>query len=158
MCRCCSCATIRGVRLTRRLQLAAHESRSTAAPTTTHMGMCSLCATQWLPTAASLACRCIMCADLCRNLRRPVAVVARHPTAWPHCRLLMWLSCVTAADVMYCTPLWHAQVVRRPVVVAGNSIGGFISASMAGDYPSLVEGLMLLNSAGQCAVWCLLAW
>ena len=40
------------------------------------------------------------------------------------------------------------QVVRRPVVVAGNSIGGFISASMAGDYPGLVEGLVLLNSAG----------
>ncbi|PRW33974.1 deoxyribodipyrimidine photolyase isoform A [Chlorella sorokiniana] len=41
------------------------------------------------------------------------------------------------------------QVVRRPVVVAGNSIGGFISASMAGDYPGLVEGLVLLNSAGK---------
>lgn len=34
------------------------------------------------------------------------------------------------------------------MVVAGNSIGGFISASMAGDYPGLVEGLVLLNSAG----------
>ena len=32
------------------------------------------------------------------------------------------------------------EVVRRPVVVAGNSIGGFISASLAADYPSLVKG------------------
>ncbi|KAL4425249.1 hypothetical protein ABPG75_009265 [Micractinium tetrahymenae] len=40
------------------------------------------------------------------------------------------------------------QVVRRPVMVAGNSIGGFISASMAADYPGLVAGLVLLNSAG----------
>lgn len=43
----------------------------------------------------------------------------------------------------------NVQVVRQPVVVAGNSIGGFISASMAGDYPGLVEGLVLLNSAGE---------
>lgn len=32
------------------------------------------------------------------------------------------------------------EVVQRPVVVAGNSIGGFISASLAADYPSLVKG------------------
>jgi hypothetical protein len=41
-----------------------------------------------------------------------------------------------------------SQVVRRPVVVAGNSIGGFISASLAADYPGAVQGLVLLNSAG----------
>ncbi|KAL4435621.1 hypothetical protein ABPG77_002584 [Micractinium sp. CCAP 211/92] len=41
------------------------------------------------------------------------------------------------------------QVVRRPVVLAGNSIGGFISASVAADYPGLVAGLVLLNSAGR---------
>lgn len=32
--------------------------------------------------------------------------------------------------------------------MAGNSIGGFISASMAADTPDLVSGLVLLNSAG----------
>ena len=32
------------------------------------------------------------------------------------------------------------EVVGRPVVIAGNSIGGFISASLAADYPSLVKG------------------
>ncbi|KAF6257981.1 Alpha/Beta hydrolase protein [Scenedesmus sp. NREL 46B-D3] len=39
-------------------------------------------------------------------------------------------------------------VVGSPAVLAGNSIGGFISASAAADYPSLVAGLALLNSAG----------
>ena len=41
------------------------------------------------------------------------------------------------------------NIVREPVLVAGNSIGGFISASMAADHPHLVKGLVLLNSAGR---------
>jgi pimeloyl-ACP methyl ester carboxylesterase len=41
-----------------------------------------------------------------------------------------------------------ARVVAKPSVVAGNSIGGFISASLAADYPGLVKGLVLINSAG----------
>ena len=32
------------------------------------------------------------------------------------------------------------EVVRRPVVAVGNSIGGYISASLAADYPVLVSG------------------
>lgn len=40
------------------------------------------------------------------------------------------------------------QVVRRPVILAGNSIGGFISTSAAADYPGFVDGLVLVNSAG----------
>lgn len=40
------------------------------------------------------------------------------------------------------------RVVRGPVVLVGNSIGGFISASVAADYPDLVAGLCLVNSAG----------
>lgn len=39
-------------------------------------------------------------------------------------------------------------MVGSPVIVAGNSIGGFISTSLAADYPQLVRGLVLLNSAG----------
>lgn len=32
------------------------------------------------------------------------------------------------------------QAVRRPVVAVGNSIGGFMSASLAADYPGLCQG------------------
>ena len=32
------------------------------------------------------------------------------------------------------------EVVRRPVLIVGNSIGGFMAASLAGDYPDLAEG------------------
>ena len=39
-------------------------------------------------------------------------------------------------------------VVKGPAVLVGNSIGGFISASVAADYPDLVTGLVLVNSAG----------
>jgi pimeloyl-ACP methyl ester carboxylesterase len=42
-------------------------------------------------------------------------------------------------------------VVQRPVVAAGNSIGGFVAASLAADYPGAVAGLALLNSAGRLA-------
>ncbi|KAG2497218.1 hypothetical protein HYH03_004807 [Edaphochlamys debaryana] len=59
------------------------------------------------------------------------------------------------ASVPYSQDLWRdflrdftLEVVRAPVVLAGNSIGGFISTSMAADYPGLVRGLVLLNSAG----------
>jgi pimeloyl-ACP methyl ester carboxylesterase len=43
------------------------------------------------------------------------------------------------------------QVVQAPVTVAGNSIGGFMAANLAADYPSLVNGLVLVNSAGPVA-------
>ena len=49
--------------------------------------------------------------------------------------------------VAYSQELWRdflrdfvVEVVRRPVVVAGNSIGGFIGASLAADHPTLVQG------------------
>lgn len=59
-------------------------------------------------------------------------------------------------SLQYGQDLWRdfladfiSQVVKRPVVLAGNSIGGYISASVAADYPGMVKGLVLLNSAGQ---------
>ncbi|GIL75483.1 hypothetical protein Vretimale_8119 [Volvox reticuliferus] len=59
------------------------------------------------------------------------------------------------AAMPYSQDLWRdflrdfiLQVVGDPVVVAGNSIGGFISTCLAADYPQLVRGLVLLNSAG----------
>jgi len=41
------------------------------------------------------------------------------------------------------------QVIKKPVFVAGNSIGGYVSAAFAADGGSdLCQGLMLLNTAG----------
>lgn len=34
----------------------------------------------------------------------------------------------------------------RPIVVAGNSLGGYLAAQMAARHPSLVKGLILLNA------------
>lgn len=58
--------------------------------------------------------------------------------------------------VSYSAELWRdflrdfvIEVVGRPVVVAGNSIGGYIGAALAADYPPLCAGLVLLNTAGQ---------
>ncbi|KAK9810106.1 hypothetical protein WJX72_004967 [[Myrmecia] bisecta] len=55
----------------------------------------------------------------------------------------------------YSQDLWRdflrdfvVDVVRRPVLVVGNSIGGYMAASLAGDCKPLVKGLVLLNSAG----------
>jgi pimeloyl-ACP methyl ester carboxylesterase len=49
--------------------------------------------------------------------------------------------------VSYSAELWRdflrdfvLGVVNRPVVLAGNSIGGYIGASLAADYPDLVSG------------------
>jgi pimeloyl-ACP methyl ester carboxylesterase len=53
------------------------------------------------------------------------------------------------SDFLYC---FARDVVKAPVVAVGNSIGGFMCASLAGDQPELVEGLVLLNSAGPIAV------
>lgn len=59
-------------------------------------------------------------------------------------------------SLQYGQDLWRdfladfiSEIVKRPVILAGNSIGGYISASVAADYPDLVNGLVLLNSAGQ---------
>ena len=59
-------------------------------------------------------------------------------------------------SMQYGQDLWRdfladfiSEIVGRPVVIAGNSIGGYISASVAADFPQLIKGLVLLNSAGQ---------
>ncbi|CAM6095775.1 unnamed protein product [Calypogeia fissa] len=41
------------------------------------------------------------------------------------------------------------EVVREPAVLAGNSIGGYTSSVVAGLWPSLVNAVVLLNSAGR---------
>lgn len=42
-----------------------------------------------------------------------------------------------------------ANVIREPVTLAGNSIGGYCCSTVAADFPHLVRGLVLLNSAGR---------
>lgn len=59
------------------------------------------------------------------------------------------------AKVDYSAELWRDQlydfiteVIQKPVVLAGNSLGGYASLCVAAQYPSSVAGLILLNSAG----------
>lgn len=40
------------------------------------------------------------------------------------------------------------QVLPGPAVVVGHSLGGMVAAQVAHDYPELVQGLVLVNSAG----------
>jgi pimeloyl-ACP methyl ester carboxylesterase len=59
-------------------------------------------------------------------------------------------------NIYYTANLWREQiqafiqeVIKTPVVLAGNSLGGYISLCVAAAYPELTAGLVLLNSAGQ---------
>lgn len=61
----------------------------------------------------------------------------------------------TKAEVQYSGDLWRDQlhefvteVVGRPVVLAGNSLGGFASLCVAAQRPESTAGLILLNPAG----------
>jgi pimeloyl-ACP methyl ester carboxylesterase len=40
------------------------------------------------------------------------------------------------------------QVINRPTVLAGNSIGGYACLTVGAEYPKSVAGIILLNSAG----------
>ncbi len=58
-------------------------------------------------------------------------------------------------DWQYSGDLWQAQlhdfiaeVIGRPVVLAGNSLGGYAALCVAANHPELTAGLVLLNSAG----------
>ncbi len=58
-------------------------------------------------------------------------------------------------DWEYSGDLWRDQlhefiqtVIGRPVVLAGNSLGGYASLCVAAAYPESVAGVILLNSAG----------
>jgi len=51
----------------------------------------------------------------------------------------LWTDCL--ADFI-------REVVKGPTAVAGNSIGGFMSAELASRHPELVTALVLVNSAG----------
>jgi pimeloyl-ACP methyl ester carboxylesterase len=58
-------------------------------------------------------------------------------------------------DVTYSGDLWRDQIqafiqthIQRPVVLVGNSLGGYASLCVAADHPESVAGVILLNSAG----------
>jgi pimeloyl-ACP methyl ester carboxylesterase len=58
-------------------------------------------------------------------------------------------------DISYSGTLWRDQlhdfiheVIQQPVVLAGNSLGGYASLWAATEYPTDAQGLILLNSAG----------
>lgn len=58
-------------------------------------------------------------------------------------------------DIVYSGDLWRDQlhdfmteVIRCPVVLAGNSLGGYASLCVAAQRPQSVAGLVLLNCAG----------
>jgi len=60
------------------------------------------------------------------------------------------------ALIDYSADVWRDQVadfvrevVGKPAVLAGNSVGGFTVLSTAAEYPDLVSGLVLLNASGQ---------
>ena len=59
------------------------------------------------------------------------------------------------ADTVYSGSLWRdqihdfiSQVIGEPVVLAGNSLGGYASLCVAAQRPESARGLILLNSAG----------
>ncbi|NEO53491.1 MAG: alpha/beta fold hydrolase [Okeania sp. SIO3B5] len=61
----------------------------------------------------------------------------------------------TKANWQYSGQLWREQlndfiteVIGKPVVLAGNSLGGYAALCVATQYPSSTAGLILLNSAG----------
>lgn len=58
-------------------------------------------------------------------------------------------------DIAYSGDLWRQQllafitdVIGRPTVLAGNSLGGYASLCVAAHSPEWVNGVILLNSAG----------
>lgn len=58
-------------------------------------------------------------------------------------------------DWVYSGQLWQEQlatfiqeVVGQPVVLAGNSLGGYAALCVGGNHPELTRGVILLNSAG----------
>ncbi|MEO0853494.1 MAG: alpha/beta fold hydrolase [Cyanobacteria bacterium J06648_11] len=58
-------------------------------------------------------------------------------------------------DIAYSGDLWREQlhdfiqnVIGRPAILVGNSLGGYASLSTAAMYPEAARGVVLLNSAG----------
>lgn len=59
------------------------------------------------------------------------------------------------ADIVYGGSLWRdqlhdfiSQIIGEPVILAGNSLGGYAALCVAAQRPESAKGLILLNSAG----------
>ncbi|RMF20493.1 MAG: alpha/beta fold hydrolase [Cyanobacteria bacterium J083] len=61
----------------------------------------------------------------------------------------------TKADIQYSGAIWCAQlhdfiteVIGQPVILVGNSLGGYASLCVAAQHPESAVGVVLINSAG----------
>eukprot|EP00535_Pseudo-nitzschia_heimii_P007852 CAMPEP_0197174068 /NCGR_PEP_ID=MMETSP1423-20130617/753_1 /TAXON_ID=476441 /ORGANISM="Pseudo-nitzschia heimii, Strain UNC1101" /LENGTH=359 /DNA_ID=CAMNT_0042622963 /DNA_START=68 /DNA_END=1147 /DNA_ORIENTATION=+ len=90
------------------------------------------------------------------HFRSNLPVLARDFHVFAFCKLGFGLSDKPLVD--YSSELWRDQavdflteVVRKPAVLAGNSLGGFTSlyAAATEEVKPMVRGVVLLNSAGR---------
>ncbi|KAK4476631.1 hypothetical protein RD792_015791 [Penstemon davidsonii] len=51
-----------------------------------------------------------------------------------------------AKELVYSVDLWRDQVIKEPVYLVGNSLGGFVALYFAAYNPQLVKGVTLLNA------------
>jgi pimeloyl-ACP methyl ester carboxylesterase len=85
--------------------------------------------------------------------RKNIVALSQHFQVWAIDLLGFGRS--TKADIQYSGDLWRDQlhefiteVIGQPVVLAGNSLGGYASLCVAAQRPESVVGLVLLNPAG----------
>eukprot|EP00775_Hariotina_reticulata_P005191 gene5191-5429_t len=70
-------------------------------------------------------------------------------------------TCADSGPLRYNVDTWTEQlqhfikaVIKQPVYIAGNSLGGLLGVSLAFHHPEHVKGLVLLNAAPAWNFWC----
>lgn len=88
-----------------------------------------------------------------RHWRKNISVLAQHHQVYAVDLLGFGES--AKPNWEYRTEVWRdqlrdfcQQVIRRPVVAIGNSLGGYVALSLAVDLPEWTRGVVLLNGAG----------
>jgi pimeloyl-ACP methyl ester carboxylesterase len=88
--------------------------------------------------------------------RKNIEVLSQHYHVWAIDLLGFGRS--QKPKTVYTAELWRDQlhefcrdVIGAPVVVAGNSLGGYTTLCFGVDYPDWVQGVILLNCAGPFA-------
>ncbi len=91
-----------------------------------------------------------------RHWRKNISVLAQHHQVYAVDLLGFGESAKPNWD--YRTEIWRdqlrdfcQQVIRRPVITVGNSLGGYVALSLAADLPEWTRGVVLLNGAGSFA-------